>query len=69
VLAQNAPKALTQETLEQRARRYPRACCRPHRKGRHVPPKPQLAVREIVSEYSVGALKESESGNLGNSAR
>ena len=64
VLAQNAPKALTQETLEQRALTVPTRVLPRIGKAATVPPKPQLAVREIVSEYSVGALKESESGNL-----
>jgi hypothetical protein len=65
VLEQNAPKALTQETLEQRALIPPPPRFQP-RVGRAatVAPKPRLLVREIVSEYSVGTLQESESRNL-----
>jgi hypothetical protein len=64
VLAQNAPKALTEETLVQRAlipppRFLPRAG-----QAATVTPGLQLSVREIVSEYSVGTLKESDSPNL-----
>jgi hypothetical protein len=61
VLAQNAPKALTQETLEQRAL-IPPPRFRP-RVGQAAP-RLQLSVREIVSEYSVGTLKESDSHDL-----
>jgi hypothetical protein len=64
VLAQNAPKALTQETLEQRA---VIPLSRPLiRLGKNAgaPPKARLLMRQIVSEYSVGALKESESSHL-----
>lgn len=64
VLLQNAPKVLTQETLEQRAV-MPPSRFRP-RVGSAVgeEPKPRLQVREIVSEYSVGTLRDSESHNL-----
>ena len=64
VLAQNAPKALTLETLEQRAL-MPPSRFRP-RIGRPTTdvPKPRLQSREIVSEYSVGTLKESSSHDL-----
>ena len=64
VLQQNAPKALTQETLEQRAL-MPPSRFRP-RIGQAATeiPKPRLQVREIVSEYSVGMLKDSTSGDL-----
>ena len=64
VLQQNAPKVLSQETLEQRAvlppsRFHPRI-------GQAATQvvKPRLAVREVVSEYSVGTLKDSDSNNL-----
>jgi hypothetical protein len=64
VLGQNAPKALTQETLEQRAQvPAPRSVLRVG-KAATVTPKPRLLVREIVSEYSVGTLKESDSPDL-----
>jgi len=64
VLAQNAPKALTLETLEQRAL-MPPSRFRP-RIGKAATdiPKPRLQSREIVSEYSVGTLKESTSHDL-----
>src|SRR5262245_14917357 len=64
ILQQNAPKALTTETLQQRAL-LPPSRFRP-RVGRAAldPPKPRTQLREIVSEYSVGTLKESETRNL-----
>ena len=62
VFEQNAPKVLTQETLEQRAmiaqaRFHPVA-------GAAVSAEPRMQVREVVSEYSVGALKGSDSRTL-----
>jgi hypothetical protein len=64
VLQQNAPKALTLETLEQRAL-MPPSRFRPRiGKAATELPKPRLQVREIVSEYSVGTLKESTSRDL-----
>jgi hypothetical protein len=64
ILRQNAPKALTQETLEQRTL-MPPSRFRPRiGKAAAEPLKPRLMVREIVSEYSVGTLKDSESNNL-----
>jgi len=64
VLQQNAPKSLTVETLEQRAL-MPPSRFRP-RLGKAATeiPKPRLQSREIVSEYSVGTLKESTSHDL-----
>jgi len=64
VFQQNMPKALTQERLEQRAL-LPPSRFRP-RAGQSAlaPPKIRMQVREIVSEYSVGTLKESESHDL-----
>jgi hypothetical protein len=64
IFQQNAPKSLTQETLEQRtlmalSRFHPRIG-----KAATEIPQPRLVVREIVSEYSVGALKESVDHNL-----
>ena len=64
VLEQNAPKALTQETLEQRALIPPPRFLPRVGKAATVTPKPRLLVREIVSEYSVGTLKESDSPDL-----
>jgi hypothetical protein len=64
VFQQNMPKALTQETLEQRAA-LPPSRFRP-RIGNNpsAAPKPRLQLREIVSEYSVGTLKDSASADL-----
>jgi hypothetical protein len=64
VLQQNAPKVLSQETLEQRAlmpppRFHPRIGA-----AATVTPKARTVVREVVSEYSVGTLKESDSLDL-----
>ncbi|MGA2724277.1 MAG: hypothetical protein ABSG79_17945 [Bryobacteraceae bacterium] len=64
VLEQNAPKALTQETLEQRALVPPSRFQPRVGQAATVAPKPRLVVREIVSEYSVGTLKESDSRDL-----
>jgi hypothetical protein len=64
ILRQNAPKALSQETLNQRSL-MPPSRFRPRvGKAAMEPLKPRLMVREIVSEYSVGTLKDSESNNL-----
>jgi len=65
VFRQNAPKSLSQETLEQRAlmppsRFHPRAGVA----AASELPTMRLQVRQLVSEYSVGALKDSASGNL-----
>jgi hypothetical protein len=64
VFQDNAPKALTQETLEQRAT-MPPSRFRPRiGKAADVLPKSHMQVREIVSEYSVGTLQDSESRDL-----
>jgi len=66
ILQQNAPKALSQETLEQRAL-MPVTRFRPRigRQAANAPPEPpRLVVREIVSEYSVGALKDAAEPTL-----
>jgi hypothetical protein len=64
VFYQNAPKVLAQETLEQRAM-LPASHFRPRiGKAATEVPQPHFAVREIVSEYSVGALDKPESGAL-----
>jgi hypothetical protein len=65
MLQQNAPKSLTREVLEQRAL-MPATRFRP-RIGKNATATarpPRLLVREIVSEYSVGTLKESVVQNL-----
>ena len=64
VFRQNAPKTLTQETLEQRAL-MPPSRFRPL--AGQAPAnllQPHLQLREIVSEYSVGPLHDSASQNL-----
>src|SRR5690242_21100641 len=64
VFQQNAPKALTQETLEQRAV-MPPARFKP-RIGQAADQvrQPRMQVREIVSEYSIAPLANSDAGNL-----
>jgi len=64
VFQQNAPKVLTQETLEQRAK-LPPSRFHPRIGQTAVPsPGPRLQVREIVSEYTVGTLRNSASRDL-----
>ncbi|HEY2013088.1 MAG TPA: hypothetical protein VGH38_06270 [Bryobacteraceae bacterium] len=64
VLQQNAPKVLTQETLEQRSL-IPPSRFRPRIGAAATQElKPRLQVREVVSEYSVGTLRDSESHDL-----
>jgi hypothetical protein len=65
ILQQNAPKSLTQETLEQRAL-MPASRFRPRigTKATATVDPPRLVVRQIVSEYSVGTLKDSTVQNL-----
>jgi hypothetical protein len=65
MLQQNSPKSLTQEVLEQRALvpATPRFRPRIGHAASVVQP-PRLVVREIISEYSVGTLKESAVQNL-----
>src|SRR2546423_1469341 len=64
IFQQNAPKSLTQEKLEQRTLMAPSRFRPRIGKAAIEIPKPRLVVREIVSEYSVGALKESSEHNL-----
>ena len=64
MLQQNAPKSLTREILEQRAR-MPASRFRPRiGKAATVVQPPRQVVRQIISEYSVGTLKESAVQNL-----
>jgi hypothetical protein len=64
VLQQNAPKILTQETLEQRSL-MPPPRFRP-RSGSPVERAtgPRFRVREVLSEFSFGALRDSASHDL-----
>jgi hypothetical protein len=64
-LQQNAPRSLTQEVLEQRAL-MPSTRFRPRigKKATAAVSPPRMVVRQIVSEYSVGTLKESTVPNL-----
>ncbi len=61
-MASNITQTLTLETLEQRGSRPP-SRFRPHL-GSGNPPGPRSTVRQIVSEYSVGTLKETASQDL-----
>jgi hypothetical protein len=65
IFQQNAPKSITQETLDQRAMMAP-SRFRPRIGNKPPPdlPKPRLVVRQIVSEYSVVPLKDSADGSL-----
>src|SRR5215831_18260915 len=64
ILQQNIQKAVTTETLQQRTL-LPPTRFRPRiGKAAAEPAKPRLQLREIVSEYSIGVLKESASQNL-----
>lgn len=61
---ENLPKSLTQETLIQKAW-MPPSRFQPSAGSAHVTlPKPRLVTHEVVSEYSVGPLKNSDSHNL-----
>ena len=64
IFQQNMPKALTQETLEQRSKMPPSRFHPRIGKAAMQPVQTRLRVREIVSEYSVGTLKDSASNDL-----
>jgi hypothetical protein len=64
MLRQNAPKAIAVETLEQRALRPPSRFRPAPGAGPADAPRGQVFTREIVSEYSVGVLKQTGSDNL-----
>jgi hypothetical protein len=63
LLGQKAPNALAEETLEQRAHIVAGGRIRVGAAARKSPLE-RLQVREIVSEYTVGRLKGSESSDL-----
>jgi hypothetical protein len=61
---ENLPKSLTQETLSQKAW-MPPSRFRPSIGASAVSvPKPRMVAHEVISEYSVGPLKNSDSHNL-----
>jgi hypothetical protein len=61
---ENLPKSLTQETLSQKAW-MPPSRFQPSAGSKVVTvPRPRLVSHEVVSEYSVGPLKNSDSHNL-----
>src|ERR1039458_9019666 len=63
VLQQNGPRILTQETLEQRAL-MPPSRFRPRNESAAAGADSRLRLREIVSEYSFGALSGAAAHNL-----
>jgi hypothetical protein len=64
VFQQNIPKCLTQETLTQSAS-MPPSRFRPSIGAQAaIVPKPRTVTHDVVSEYSVGHLKGSDSANL-----
>jgi hypothetical protein len=64
VFQENLPKTVAQETLTQQAALPPSRIVTFGNKGNVTPPKPRLVSHEVVSEYSVGHLKNSDSQNL-----
>ena len=64
VFAENIPKCLTEETLTQTASMPPSRFHPAAGAAAMIVPKPRVVTHEVVSEYSVGRLKNSESTNL-----
>jgi len=64
VFQQNMPKAVTQETLQQRTLLPPTRFLPRLGSVAAAPSGPRLLTREIVSEYSVGSLRDSDSHDL-----
>jgi hypothetical protein len=64
VFEQNIPKALTQETFEQRALMPPSRFRPRGSQSAAGASKPRLQVRQVVSEYSVGTFHETTSRDL-----
>jgi hypothetical protein len=64
VFQENLPKTIAQETLTQHALLPPSRFVPSGAAGVIIPPKPRLVSHEVVSEYSVGHLKNSDSQNL-----
>jgi hypothetical protein len=63
-LQRNITRAISQESLEQRAQLPPSRFKPRIGKDTTAAPKPRLQVRKIVSEYSVGTLQETGSADL-----
>ena len=64
VFQENLPKTIAQETLTQKATLPPSRLVTFGPRGGAAPPKPRIVSHEVVSEYSVGHLKNSDSQNL-----
>lgn len=64
VFQENLPKTVAQETLTQKAVLPPSRLITFGSHGAVSPPKPRIVSHEVVSEYSVGHLKNSDSQNL-----
>ena len=64
VFQENLPKMIGQETLTQKALLPPSRLVTFGPRGNVAPPKPRVVSHEVISEYSVGHLKNSDSQNL-----
>lgn len=64
VFQENLPKAITQETLTQHAQLPPSRLVTFGPQGNVAAPKLRMISHEVISEYSVGHLKNSDSQNL-----
>ncbi len=64
VFQENLPKTVAQETLTQQAILPPSRFVALGSRSILTPPKQRIATHEVVSEYSVGPLKNSDSQNL-----
>ncbi len=64
VLQENLPKTIAQETLTQKATLPPSRLITFGSAGNVATPKPRMVSHEVISEYSVGHLKNSDSQNL-----
>lgn len=64
VFQENLPRAITQETLTQHAQLPPSRLVTFGAQGNVAAPKLRMISHEVISEYSVGHLKNSDSQNL-----
>lgn len=64
IFQENLPKTIAQETLTQKALLPPSRLITFGPRGNVAPPKQRVVSHEVVSEYSVGHLKNSDSQNL-----